>query len=82
MTLRHRETTLIAGALLLTALLAVVIVTLVTEDFSKHAWGEVGPSLFLVVLVSVVVHGVAATPVMQLLDRLVESGQPITAPDA
>lgn len=44
----------IVGSLLLIALLAIVVVTLVTEDFSKHAWGEVGPSLFLVVLVSIV----------------------------
>jgi NhaP-type Na+/H+ or K+/H+ antiporter len=39
-------------------------------------WATVG----FVVLVSVVVHGVAATPVMQYLDRAREASQKVTAP--
>ena len=44
----------VLGSLLLVTLFAIVIFTLVRGGFSKHAWGEVAPSLFLVALVSIV----------------------------
>ncbi len=44
---------IVAGSLVVIALVSVVVLTLLREGFTRHAWAEVAPSIFIVVLVAV-----------------------------